>query len=161
MKEYRAVEHESDEFAVGDIIEINASRLKGKNVKFQPGEVYCVVAVENRWSRWKLEIGKKELEYKISDSRPEGEAWKRDQLIEIHPLLIKRWGNLNLNLKTIGSQRAGSYYFRKSKIKKEEVIKMVSDYFENLKKLILQGEHHGDFKTLCDVLRLTTIYKYD
>ena len=154
---YQEIATESDEFVAGELIKINSSRLKGKQTGFKPGEIYLVIATQKRWSRWKLTMGKKELEYCVSDERPNGEAWKRDFLCELHPLYSSLCGQKNLTLKSYGSQRAGAYYFTKYRISKDEVKKGIKEYFEKLSNM-LDGKVTGDFVILANMLNRGTSF---
>lgn len=152
---YRPVEVESDEFAKGELIETFPSRLKGRNTGFEPGEIYVVIAILKRWSRWKLTMGNKELEYCVSETIPEGEEWKRDFMYEIHPLFVKTFGGeISLSLKTFGSQRAAGFYFKKARMRKEEAVAKISQYFESLLRLINVAELSTEFQILADTLQL-------
>lgn len=153
---YQSIVTESDEFATGELIETIASRLRSKNTGFQAGEVYIVVSCMRRWARFKLTMGKKEIEYAVSDTEPKGEAWKKDFLYEIHPIASKKFGRIQAMLRSYGSQRASGYYFRKaSDSVANESKKLVNMYIHDLTELLQHGNLRGIFETHSETLKIT------
>jgi hypothetical protein len=148
---YEAIQHESDEFAKGDLISPITQRTKGKNTSIE-NIVYAVVAVGKRWSRWRLTIGKREIESVFSEEVPSGEAWKRDFLYEIQPLCSI--DGKRLLTKAHGSMRAAGWYFRRSTIHGEAAILLLESYVEGWKALLREGELRGDFYELSKTLEI-------
>ena len=118
MKAYEKPKDAGKPYTKGTFLIASSKGIEGKfnKTSLKDGEIYLVVACMNRWTRFVLTLGEKNVENIVSDAYPglEGSEWQQDCLLSLIKMGSLTWTK-DINIGMGKNLTAGSVFFKELK----------------------------------------------